>query len=215
MVIYPISRPDADGLAVTNWIAEQTMDASHGWEKSGWFRPVAIESFAEQFDAFRYDWLDVPQMLQGAEIAYENPMIDREPIPTWVAGHVGLMGDAAHAMYPTGSNGASQAMIDARVIGRCMIEHGVTPAALAAYDAELCAPVSDLVLRNRGAGPFGLLNLVDERCGGAFDDIDDVIPPEERAAFMAGYKSAAGFAKDRLNTAPPTILPGAHVASSD
>jgi hypothetical protein len=80
-----------------------------------------------------------------------------------------------------------------------------------AFDARLCGPISQLILRNRGAGPFGLLNLVDERCGGTFDDIDAVIPPEERAAFMAGYKAAAGFAIDQLNKSRPTIAPGARV----
>ena len=84
-------------------------------------------------------------------------------------------------------------------------------AALAAFDAKLCGPISQLILRNRGAGPFGLLNMVDERCGGTFDNIDDVIPPAERAAFMAGYKAAAGFAIETLNAAPPTIAPGARV----
>jgi 5-methylphenazine-1-carboxylate 1-monooxygenase len=88
----------------------------------------------------------------------------------------------------------------------------VTPQALAAYDAKLCGPIGQVVLRNRGAGPFGLLNLVDDRCGGAFDDIDAVVPPAERAAFMAGYKAAAGFAIETLNAAPPTIPPGARVA---
>jgi hypothetical protein len=92
-----------------------------------------------------------------------------------------------------------------------MLDHGVTPAALAAYDAKLCGPISQLILRNRGAGPFGLLNMVDERCGGKFSDIDDVIPPEERAAFMAGYKKAAGFAIEQLNKAPRTIPEGARV----
>ena len=77
--------------------------------------------------------------------------------------------------------------------------------ALAAFDAKLCGPISQLILRNRGAGPFGLLNMVDERCGGTFDNIDDVIPPKERAEFMAGYKAAAGFAIETLNKAPPTI----------
>ena len=73
-------------------------------------------------------------------------MIDRDPVSTWVDGPVALMGDAAHAMYPTGSNGASQAIVDARVIGAQMLEYGVTPAALAAYDAQLCGPISALVL---------------------------------------------------------------------
>ena len=96
-----------------------------------------------------------------------------------------------------------------------MVEHGVTPEALAAYDEKLCGPISQLILRNRGAGPFGLLNMVDERCGGTFDNIDDVIPPQERADFMAGYKAAAGFAIEKLNTAPPTIAQGARVRSPD
>ena len=116
-------------------------------------------------------------------------------------------------MYPTGSNGASQAIIDARVIGAAFLEHGVGPAALAAYDEQLCQPVSEVVLRNRGAGPFGLLNMVNDRCGGVFENIDEVIPATERAEFMARYKSAAGFARDTLNAAAPTIVSGARVSA--
>lgn len=212
LVIYPISAPDAEGMVMTNWIAEVTRDNQGGWQEQGWFRPVEVADFAHHFDSFRYDWLDVPDMLSQTDCAYENPMIDRDPISTWVDGSVALMGDAAHAMYPTGSNGASQAIMDARVIGAQMLEHGVTPQALAAYNAQLCGPVSELILRNRGAGPFGLLNLLDERCGGVFDDIDTVIPSHERAEFMAAYKAAAGFAIDRLNAAPPTINLGQQFA---
>jgi 5-methylphenazine-1-carboxylate 1-monooxygenase len=211
IVLYPISAPDANGLALINWIAEVTVDPSHGWQQDGWFRPVEIAEFLHHFDAFRYDWLDVPAMLHAADCAYENPMIDRDPLPRWVEGRVGLMGDAAHPMYPTGSNGASQAIVDGRVLGAMMLAHGVTQAALAAYDARLCAPISAVQLRNRGAGPFGLLNLLDARSGGVFEDIDAVIPPEERAEFMAGYKAAAGFAMEALNAAPPTIPPGARL----
>jgi flavin-dependent dehydrogenase len=129
------------------------------------------------------------------------------PVPTWVDANVALLGDAAHVMYPTGSNGASQAIVDARVLGAAFVEHGVTARALRAYDVELCEEISALVLRNRGAGPFGLLNLLDERCGGVFDDIDNVIPAAERDEFMGRYKAAAGFAIERLNTAPPIIAP--------
>jgi 2-polyprenyl-6-methoxyphenol hydroxylase-like FAD-dependent oxidoreductase len=211
MVIYPISAPDADGMSLINWIAEVTMDDAGGWQQDGWFKPVEIDEFIHHFEDFRYDWLDVPDMLRSADCAYVNPMIDRDPVPSWVDGAVALMGDAAHAMYPTGSNGASQAIVDARVIGAKMLEHGVTEAALAAYDAQLCGPVSELVLRNRGAGPFGLLNLLDERCGGIFDDIEDVIPAAERTDFMAKYKAAAGFAIETLNAADPTIPAGARV----
>ena len=210
LVFYPISPADPEtGLATINWIAEVTVDNPEG--RDSWFRPVAVADFIHHFEDWNYDWLDVPALLRGADAVYENPMIDRDPVPTWRDGSVALMGDAAHAMYPTGSNGASQAIMDARVIGAAMIEHGVGPAALEAYDRQLCGPISQLILRNRGAGPFGLLNMVDERCGGEFDNIDDIVPPEERAAFMASYKAAAGFAIDKLNSSPPTIPAGARV----
>jgi len=212
MVIYPISHPDpATGLAMVNWIAEVTFDDPSARENTKWFGQAEIADFAHHFDGWAYDWLNVPALIRGADVAYENPMIDRDPVDSWHDGAVVLLGDAAHAMYPTGSNGASQAIIDARVLGAHMVAHGPTPEALAAYDAQLCGPVSALILRNRGAGPFGLLNMVDERCGGQFENIDDVIPPAERADFMAGYKAAAGFAIEALNTAAPTIASGAKV----
>ena len=208
VVFYPISQPDADtGLATINWIAEITVDNSSGWGNGDWNKQVEVDSFIHHFDGWNYDWLDVPAMLRGAEEIFEYPMIDRDPVPTWVDGNVALLGDAAHVMYPTGSNGASQAIVDARVLGAAMIEHGVTAQALRAYDSRLCEEVSAVVLRNRGAGPFGLLNLLDERCGGLFDDIDDVIPAAEREEFMSRYQAAAGFAKDKLNAAPPIIAP--------
>ena len=212
VVFYPISHPDPkSGLAMINWIAEVTMDNAEGWKQSGWFREVSTEDFVHHFEGWVWDWLDVPSLIRGADTAFENPMIDRDPVATWRDGPVVLLGDAAHAMYPTGSNGASQAIVDARVLGAAMVEHGATMQALAAYDDRLCEPISKLILRNRGAGPFGLLNLVDERCGGTFDNIDDVIPPKERAEFMAGYRAAAGFAVEQLNSAPPTISKGARV----
>lgn len=210
VVFYPISHPDpATGLSMINWIAEVTMDNAEGWKQAGWFREVPIGDFLHHFDGWVWDWLDVPALIRRADIVFENPMIDRDPISTWRDGPVLLLGDAAHVMYPTGSNGGSQAIVDARILGAMMVAHGITPDALAAFDDRLCAPISELILRNRGAGPFGLLNMVDERCGGTFDNIDDVIPAAERVQFMAGYKAAAGFAIEQLNKAPPTIPDGA------
>jgi 2-polyprenyl-6-methoxyphenol hydroxylase-like FAD-dependent oxidoreductase len=212
IVFYPISHPDpATGLAIINWIAELTVDHANGWKSTDWFRPVEVSEFIHHFEGWRYDWLDVPDLLRRADVIYENPMIDRDPVSTWQDGRVVLIGDAAHPMYPTGSNGASQAVVDARVLGAMLVEHGLTKEALRHYDQKLCGPISQLVLRNRGAGPFGLLNMVDERCGGEFDNIDDVIPPAERAQFMSVYKAAAGLAIENLNRAPSTIAPGASV----
>ncbi|MFY0681868.1 MAG: flavin-dependent oxidoreductase [Thalassovita sp.] len=210
MVIYPISPPDPEtGLALVNWIAEVTYEDPAAHDTMGWFRQVGLEDFQHHFADWTYDWLDVPSLLSGSDVVYENPMIDRDPVPTWQDGAVCLMGDAAHAMYPTGSNGASQAVIDARELAVAFLRHGLNAAALQAFDQKLCGPVSDLILRNRGAGPFGLLNMVNDRCGGTFEDINDIIPAAERAAFMAKYKAAAGFAIDTLNNAPPTLAPDA------
>jgi 2-polyprenyl-6-methoxyphenol hydroxylase-like FAD-dependent oxidoreductase len=215
VVFYPISTPDpTTGLSIINWIAEVTMDNAEGWKQRGWFRQVQVNDFKHHFDNWVWDWLDVPALISNADCVFENPMIDRDPVSTWQDGPVVLLGDAAHAMYPTGSNGGSQAIVDARMLGAAMVEHGATQDALAAYNEKLCGPISQLILRNRGAGPFGLLNIVDERCGGTFDNIDDVIPPGERAAFMAGYKAAAGFAIESLNKAPQTIPNGARVKTA-
>lgn len=212
MVIYPISHPDPQsGLALVNWIAEVTYDDPSAHETMGWFRQVGLDDFLHHFEDWTFDWLDVPALIKGSDSAYENPMIDRDPVSTWVDGPVALMGDAAHAMYPTGSNGASQAIIDARIIGAKFLEHGVNADALAAFNDAVCGPISQLILRNRGAGPFGLLNMVNDRCGGEFDDIEAIIPQAERNDFMAKYKSAAGFARDTLNAAAPTIPQGARV----
>ena len=213
VVLYPISGPDEHGLADINWIAEKTYDSGYDWTKSGWFRQVELSEFASEFDSFVYDWLDLPELLAKSKLAYENPMIDRDPLPTWIDGPVALMGDAAHPMYPTGSNGASQAIIDARILGLMMLEHGVSQAALKAYDDKLCGPIGQVAMRNRGAGPFGLLGMVEERCGGQFENIDDVIPAEERAKFMLAYQQAAGFAKGTLNAAPRTIPEGSSVTA--
>jgi 2-polyprenyl-6-methoxyphenol hydroxylase-like FAD-dependent oxidoreductase len=212
VVFYPISAPDPiSGMADINWIAEITVDNSGGWRDGDWTKQVRHEDFMHHFEHWNYDWIDIPGMLRGAAEVFEYPMIDREPISTWVDGNVVLLGDAAHVMYPTGSNGASQAIVDARVLGAAMLEHGVHSRALQAYDTQLCSELSQLVLRNRGAGPFGLLNLLDDRCGGVFDDIEEVIPRAERDEFMLRYKTAAGFAVDKLNAAASIIVEGAKV----
>jgi 2-polyprenyl-6-methoxyphenol hydroxylase-like FAD-dependent oxidoreductase len=212
VVFYPISQPDpASGLATINWIAEITVDNAQGWTQGDWNRRVQVSDFIHHFEGWDFGWLDVPAMLRGATEVFEYPMIDRDPVPSWVDGRVALMGDAAHVMYPVGSNGASQAIVDARVFGAVLVQDGVGPAALRRYDDRLCADISALVLRNRGAGPFGLLGLVDERCGGVFEEIDQVIPPAEREAYMARYKAAAGFAIETLNAAQETIARGARV----
>ncbi len=214
-VHYPISRADPEtGLQLQNWIAELTVDTSDGLAGVDWNRQVDVETFLPAFESWTFDWLDIPALVRGAPAVWEFPMVDRDPVDRWVDGRVCLIGDAAHVMYPVGSNGASQAIVDARLMGARFLDDGVGPEALHAFESELLESMSALVLRNRGHGPIGILGVVDERCGGWFDDIDDVIPRADVEAFMADYKSAAGFARDALNAAPPTIPPGARVGSS-
>jgi len=216
MVIYPISEADPiTGLALINWIAEVTYEDPPAQDNAGWFRRVNIENFIHYFENWTYDWLDVPALIREATEVFENLMIDRDPIPHWVEGPVALIGDAAHPMYPTGSNGASQAIVDGRILGAKFIEHGVTQAALKAYNNSLCNPISEVVIRNRDAGPFGLLNMVYERSNGEFECIDEVISESERSDFMEKYQAAAGFARDALNSAPPTIKPEDHITQGD
>ncbi len=210
-VHYPISPVDpATGLQLQNWIAELAFDPAQGWPDSDWNREVDIDTFLPAFEDWDFDWLDIPSLVRGAPAVWEFPMVDRDPVDRWVDGHTALLGDAAHVMYPVGSNGASQAIVDARVLGAKFVEFGVGPEALLAFESDLLEPISALVLRNRGNGPIGILEVVQERCGGVFDTIDDVIPRSEIEAFMSGYKAAAGFAIDALNNAPPTIAPRDH-----
>ncbi|SEF68936.1 FAD binding domain-containing protein [Jhaorihella thermophila] len=212
-VAYPISDPDPEtGIATINWIAEKQFPLDADWKKEDWNRQADINDFLPLFDDWRFDWIDVPALIEGADVVYEYPMVDRDPLPRWTDGRVTLMGDAAHPTYPVGSNGASQAIIDARVIGAKLLEHGLTPAALEAYEAEVRPVTTAVGLANRaGGGPDAVLQWVEDRCGGAFDTIDDVIPREELAAHAAKYKSIAGFSIEELNARPPIIPEGARV----
>lgn len=203
MALYPITHPDpADGLAEINWIAEVTVDASEGWKGGDWNKKVALDDFLHHFEGWRYDWLDVPALLRGAGDVWEYPMIDRDPVPTWVDGPAVLLGDAAHAMYPIGSNGASQAIVDARVLTREIRRHGAGGTALAAYDDARREDVNKVVLANRGDGPDKVLDVVAERAPDGFDRIEDVMSVAELERVAADYKAIAGFDVATLNARP-------------
>ena len=205
-VCYPISQPDPiTGKAIINWIAELTYDTSKEWGHSDWNTQVPVEKFINHFSDWSYEWLAVPQLIRQASAVYEYPMVDRDPLTTWVDGRCVLVGDAAHVMYPVGSNGASQAIVDTRVLGSAFVKHGLDQTALLHYESLNLKEMNELVIRNRGAGPIGILGIVEERCGGVFDKIEDVIPRSEIEQYMSNYKAAAGFAIETLNNAPPTI----------
>ena len=213
LVAYPISNPDPQtGEVVMNWIAELRIDPSQGWKKEDWNRAADRGDFRPAFDDWKFDWIDVPGLIDSAAQVFEYPMVDRDPLERWTDGHVTLMGDAAHPTYPVGSNGASQAIIDARVIGAKLVEHGITAAALEAYEAEVRPVTTGVGLANRGSGPDAILQRVEDLCGGDFGTIDEVISLDDLAAHSAKYKSIAGFSIDALNAKPALIAKGARVA---
>lgn len=205
-VAYPITGPDPEtGLATINWIAEIRVDPAQGWNKEDWNRAADTGDFLPAFKDWVFDWLDVPALIRRADKVYEYPMVDRDPIPRWTEGRVTLMGDAAHPTYPVGSNGATQAIIDARLIGASLRDIGVGPEALLAYEGIARPRTREVILANRGSGPDAIMQLVEDRCGGVFERIDDVIPRAKLAAHAARYKQLAGFSIEALNAESPLV----------
>ncbi|MEM7080422.1 MAG: flavin-dependent oxidoreductase [Pseudomonadota bacterium] len=205
-ICYPVEPLDGNGETLLNWIAELRPDGGKV-DKSDWNQRASADAFMHAFTDWRLDWLDVPEIVAAAQGIWEYPMVDRDPVAHWVDDRVALIGDAAHAMFPHGSGGASQAIVDGRVLGACLREAGVTPEALQAYERRLLQPVNELVMRNRGEGPIGVLLEIEERLAQG-QEIDEAIDQAAVAAFMASYKEAAGTAMDSLNASPPIIDPG-------
>src|SRR5215475_6461579 len=133
MVIYPIRAADSDGLQLVNWVAEIE---TPNYRKRDWNRTGVLDDFIGAFADWHFDWLDVPAFIRGAESVLEFPMVDQDPLPRWSFGRVTLLGDAAHPMVPRGSNGAGQAILDARALTAALLQHVDDVAALAAYETQ-------------------------------------------------------------------------------
>jgi len=205
-VTFPISDPDpTTGLQVQNWIAELAFDPNRGWRRGDWNTRVLVEEFVDSFAGWQFEWIDVPGLIRSSVEVFEYPMVDRDPVGHWVHGSVALIGDAAHAMYPVGSNGASQAIVDARVLGAAFVEHGPSRAALHAYETELLATRSALVLHSRGLGPASILGAVDGRVENAFSRPGDLTPTEVEQ-IVADYRRTSSAAVQRLNDSASTII---------
>ncbi|MBX3531457.1 MAG: flavin-dependent oxidoreductase [Rhizobiaceae bacterium] len=212
-VTYPISQPDPQtGEALINWIGELKYEPGAGWNREDWNRKGDFADFLPSFEYWRFPWLDCPALMKAGGECYEYPMVDRDPLERWTFGRVTLAGDAAHPMYPIGSNGASQAIMDARFIARAILDHGLTGDALMAYEAERRPATTRIILANRGNGPDQVMQTVEERCAGAFGDISEVLSREELEQTAAGYKKIAGFDVGTLNARPPLVPAGARVA---
>ena len=196
MVIYPIRPAGADGLQLINWVAEIETPV---YRKRDWNRPGTIDDFIGAFADWHFDWLDVPAFIRTADSVLEFPMVDQDPLPRWSFGRVTLLGDAAHPMVPRGSNGAGQAILDARVLVSALLENGNPTAALASYEKQRLEATTRIVLANRTNPPDAILREVFQRTHDRpFNAIDDVISREELMALSEGYKRIAGYSKDAL-----------------
>jgi 2-polyprenyl-6-methoxyphenol hydroxylase-like FAD-dependent oxidoreductase len=204
-VCYPISAQLPNGKFRINWIAERYFPPDHHWRREDYNRAAKLDEFLPWFEDWRFDWLDVPGLIRNCTHAYEYPLVDRDPLDRWTFGNVTLLGDAAHPMYPIGSNGASQAILDARVLTREILNHGETAAALHAYEGERRPATTELVKLNRRNGPEQVMQLVEERAPDGFAVVTDVLSHQELADVANTYKRVAGFQVDALNAKPPIV----------
>src|SRR6266404_6350407 len=196
MVIYPIRPAGADELQLVNWVAE-IETPNH--LKRDWNRRGSIEDFIGAFADWHFDWLDVPSFIRAADSVLEFPMVDQDPLPRWSFGRVTLLGDAAHPMVPRGSNGAGQAILDARALTSALLGHDDPVAALAAYEKQRLEATTRIVLTNRSNPPDAILREVFQRTHDQpFNTIDDVVSRDELVALSEGYKRIAGYSKDAL-----------------
>jgi 5-methylphenazine-1-carboxylate 1-monooxygenase len=197
-VCYPISQRHAnEGRALINWIAELTVPEKSP-PKQDWNREVSKARFADRFASWKFDWLDVPALIENAQFVYEFPLVDRDPLPSWTRGRVTLLGDAAHPMYPIGSNGASQAILDAEAIANALAKLPIADALLA-YDEERRPATAKLVLLNRQNGPEQVMQIAEERAPNGFKHIHEVMSHAELEDISLRYKQTAGFTVNQVN----------------
>ena len=204
-VIYPV-RPgtsETGGLPLINWVAEIERPEA---VRQDWTGRGKLADMMPAFAGLKFDWLDISGMIESTEEILEYPMVDRDPLPRWTFGRITLLGDAAHPMYPRGSNGAGQSIIDARYLTGQIKTLGATEQALQSYEAVRGPATANVVLANRNNPPDAILREVWQRSGGQrFERIDDVISAAELQAISDRYKKVAGFDREELKTRPSFV----------
>jgi 5-methylphenazine-1-carboxylate 1-monooxygenase len=198
IVIYPIrDDTDAEHRQLVNWVVEIETPKYERWN---WARPATLADFIGPMEDWHFDWLDVPRFIRAAEVMLEYPMVDKDPLPRWSFGRITLLGDAAHPMYPRGSNGAGQAILDARALADSLAASpDDAERALRAYEERRLEATAKVVRTNRTTPPDWILGEVHKRTGDKpFKSIDDVISREELLAITDAYKRVAGYEKEKL-----------------
>ena len=190
---YPISVDKNSGGILFNWICDLRTAEPGTVPREDWNRKVDTSVLLPRYARWRWPDVDVPEVVETAGHAFEFPMVDRDPLPRWTFGHITLAGDAAHPMYPIGSNGATQGIIDARCLAFHVATAPTLDEALARYEDERRETTSRIVLNNRQHGPDRVLEIAAQRAADATADLDREFPMSERAAIAKGYKALAGF----------------------
>jgi 5-methylphenazine-1-carboxylate 1-monooxygenase len=203
VVVYPIAEGSRPDKRLTNWavvgrVGEPSMPVP---QKQDWSRLGRFEDLMPHVQRFRIPYVDARALIEATNEFWQYPMCDRDPLPRWCQGRVTLLGDAAHPMYPVGSNGASQAILDARCLADRLKDADHPVHALWTYEQIRLPMTADIVRMNRRGGPEGVIDAVEARAPEGFSNIDDVLTFEQRKAIVRGYASAAGFAREQVNKA--------------
>ena len=198
-VAYPIHE-FADGEVLINWICDLKFPDDYHWTKQDWNLKGELVDLWPSFEDWTFPWLDVASVIKNTSDIYKYPMVDRNPLNRWTIKRVTLLGDAAHAMYPIGSNGASQAILDSAHLARCLEQYGLNEDALCRYENIRRPSVNKIVEINRLDGPDKILDIVAEKAPNGFKDINNVMPHEKMKQIAEKYKVIAGFDADTLNS---------------
>ncbi|GGL20247.1 flavin-dependent oxidoreductase [Nocardia jinanensis] len=193
LVAYPIgtAAPGDDDVLV-NWVAEVRMPQDTQGEAE-WTRAGRLDDVLPHYRGWRIAGLDAAALLAASEPLLEYPMVDRDPLPRWSFGRITLLGDAAHPMYPVGSNGGSQAILDARAVAAGLAGTGDPVAGLAAYETARREQANAVVLANRDIPMDRILRVVAERAPAGFDRIQDVLTDAELGAITEGYRRTSAI----------------------
>ena len=200
LVVYPIGEGIREDRPLTNWaVLVKVGEGGAPPNKEDWSRPGRFEDLIPHVQRFAVPYVNAQALIEATPEFWEFPMCDRDPLPRWSHGRVTLLGDAAHPMYPVGSNGASQAILDARCLSDFLVKADHPVHALWAYEQERLPPTAQIVRMNRSGGPEGVIDAVEQRAPDGFTNIDDVLSFEERKAIVRGYASTAGYAQNQVN----------------
>ncbi|MFK7859960.1 MAG: flavin-dependent oxidoreductase [Granulosicoccus sp.] len=195
LVLYPIA-PAKDGKQLMNWVVNiRVADASVSPPPpESWSRMAPLSKVLPYARRFHVPGIDLDALVRASGAIFEYPMADRDPLPRWTHGRVTLLGDAAHPMYPVGSNGSAQAILDARSLADNIARSEHPREALYRYEQERLDKTSEVVRNNRLGGPERVIDEVEKLSPAGFADIDNVLSFADRQAIVKGYAKMAGFA---------------------